>query len=61
MRLIILALSFALCGGPAVAETGEVRLAMQFGLHHLPLYVMQHEGLIERRVQAAGLPRPKVT
>ena len=61
MRRIVLAIGLALFAGRAAAETGEVRVGMQYGLQYLPLLVMQHEGLIERHVQAAGLPRPKVS
>ena len=61
MRRIIFITAMALFAGRAAAETGEVRLGMQYGLQYLPLLVMQHEGLIERQVQVAGLPRPKVS
>lgn len=61
MRRILLGLALALLAAHAAAETSEVRLAKQYGLQYLPFLVMQHEQLIERQVEKAGLPRPKVT
>lgn len=42
------------------AEVATVRLAEQFGLGYLPLMTMREFGLIEKHVEKAGLPRPKV-
>ena len=40
----------------ASAEVGEVRLARQFGIHYLPLVIMEHEKLIEKEALAKGIP-----
>ena len=42
------------------AETSTVRLAEQPGLGSLPMMVMREFELIEKHVEKAGLPRPKV-
>jgi NitT/TauT family transport system substrate-binding protein len=39
----------------AVAEVSEVKLAMQFGLGHFPMMIMQHHKLIESEGKALGL------
>ena len=44
----------------AQAETGTIRLAEQPGLGYLPMMVMREFELIEKHVEKAGLPRPKV-
>ena len=46
---------------PARAEVDEVRLVRQFGIHYLPLVVMEHERLVEKQAAARGLPGLKVT
>jgi NitT/TauT family transport system substrate-binding protein len=46
---------------PAMAETGEVRLAQQYGISYLPLTVMNHEKLLEAAAAKAGIPGVKVT
>jgi len=46
---------------PACAEADEVRLVRQFGIHYLPLVVMEHEKLIEKEAAARGMPNLKVT
>lgn len=45
----------------ARAEVGEVRIVRQFGIHYLPLIVMEHEKLVEKHAGANGLPGLKVT
>jgi NitT/TauT family transport system substrate-binding protein len=45
----------------ASAETTEVKLARQYGIHYLPLVVMQEEHLIQKRAKAAGIGDLKVT
>jgi NitT/TauT family transport system substrate-binding protein len=45
----------------AHAEVDEVRLVRQFGIHYLPLVVMEHEKLIEKQAAARGMPGLKVT
>lgn len=42
-------------GGPAMAETVNVRLAKQPGVAYLPLMVMEKEGLFEKHASAAGV------
>jgi NitT/TauT family transport system substrate-binding protein len=46
--------------GSAGAEVSTIRLAEQPGLGYLPLMVMREFELIEKHVEKAGLPRPKV-
>jgi NitT/TauT family transport system substrate-binding protein len=43
------------------AEVSEVRIVRQFGIHYLPLVIMEHEQLVEKQAKAAGLPDIKVT
>ena len=38
---------------PARAEVSEVRIVRQFGIHYLPLVIMEHEQLIEKAAAAA--------
>jgi len=45
----------------ASAEVAEVRIVRQFGIHYLPLIVMEHENLVEKEAKAKGLPQLKVT
>ncbi|HET8609801.1 MAG TPA: hypothetical protein VFM11_08685, partial [Burkholderiales bacterium] len=52
------ALSFA---GIARAETGNVRIADQFGLSYLPVYVALKQHLFQKRFEEAGLKGTKVT
>jgi NitT/TauT family transport system substrate-binding protein len=53
-------LSLALAS-PSMAETGEVRIAQQYGISYLPLTVMNHEKLLEAAVAKAGIAAIKVT
>ena len=46
---------------PARAETGQVRFVLGPSLTFLVLAVMEHDKLVEKHVEAAGLPVPKVT
>lgn len=52
------AASFA---APAAAEVAEVKLARQFGIHYLPLVIMEHQKLIEKQAKEMGLGEIKVT
>jgi NitT/TauT family transport system substrate-binding protein len=61
IRLLFVAVFMLVFGSAARAETGELRIAVQYGLQYLPLLIMQHDQLIEKHVEAAGLPRPTVT
>jgi NitT/TauT family transport system substrate-binding protein len=45
----------------AAAETGELRISMGFGIHYLPMYIMQSLKLVEKHAAAAGLPDVKVS
>ena len=47
--------------GPARAEAGEVRLVRQFGIHYLPLIVMEHGKLVEKQAASRGIKDLKVT
>src|SRR6185437_1664777 len=55
------ALVFAAFATTAAAETGEVRIAQQYGISYLPLTVMNHEKLLEAAAARAGIPGLKVT
>lgn len=46
---------------PAAAEADEVRIVRQFGIHYLPLIVMEDQKLVEKHAKANGLPNLKVT
>src|SRR5258708_3930869 len=56
---IALALVLALIG-PARAEVAEVRLSRGFGIHFLPMFVMEQQKLFEKHAAAAGLSTLKV-
>lgn len=49
------ALAAGLAGGPARAEIGEVRVARQPSLGHLPLMIMEERGLLQKHAAARGL------
>ncbi|MGH7486111.1 MAG: hypothetical protein ACREMY_10995, partial [bacterium] len=55
----IAALLLATLGGTAWAETDEVRIADQFGLSYLPVYVALDQELFRKRFEAAGLSGTK--
>jgi NitT/TauT family transport system substrate-binding protein len=46
---------------PAVAETANVRIGLQFGLAYLSVVVAQSEGLIAKRAAEAGISDLQVT
>ena len=46
---------------PATAETGEIRIAQQFGISYLPLIVMKERHLLEQAMAETGMPVPTVT
>lgn len=46
---------------PTAAEVDEVRIVRQFGIHYLPLIVMEDQKLVEKHAKANGLPSLKVT
>jgi sulfonate transport system substrate-binding protein len=39
----------------ASAEVGQLRISRGFGVHYLPLYVMEEKALLQKRALAAGL------
>ena len=51
----------AAAGSVANAETNELRISMGFGIHYLPMYLMQGMGLVEKHAAAAGLSGIKVS
>ncbi len=61
-RLIVAALiaGLALSSAPARAETGVIRVGMQFGFSYLQLILMQDQKLIEQHAKQAGLGDVKV-
>jgi NitT/TauT family transport system substrate-binding protein len=48
-------------GQPAHAEQNELRISRGFGIHYLPMYLMQSLKLVEKHAAAAGLGDVKVT
>ncbi len=49
------ALALGLIATPAHAELSKVRVATQIGLSYLPLIIMQHDNLWEKKAKEAGL------
>jgi NitT/TauT family transport system substrate-binding protein len=47
--------------GSAAAEVNALRISRGFGIHYLPLYVMERFKLVEKQAAAAGLGDVKVT
>src|SRR6267142_6557062 len=45
----------------AQAETGELRVSKGFGIHYMPLYIMEKLRLVEKHAAAAGLGDVKVS
>jgi NitT/TauT family transport system substrate-binding protein len=60
---IVIAAALLAVGGSSGgrAETGELRIAIQPGLTYLPFVLLRHDAMIERQVEKAGLPAPKVS
>lgn len=52
--MLSLALAMSLGAGSASAEMASVRVATQIGLPYLPLIVMQHDKLWEKKAEEAG-------
>jgi len=57
---ILFATMLILGGATARAETDELRISKGYGIHYLPLYVMEHEKLIEKTAAKAGLGDIKI-
>ncbi|MCK0198755.1 ABC transporter substrate-binding protein [Ancylobacter sp. 6x-1] len=45
---------------PALAESGQLRIAQQFGIAYLPLIVAKEQHLIEKQAESAGVADLKV-
>ena len=60
-RLLTLALA-AMVGisNSASAEVGQLRISRGFGVHYLPLYVMEARGLLQKQTTANGLGDIKI-
>lgn len=59
--LLTLAIGFGGAPPGAAAEVSELKVALQFGIGYLPLAIMKHNKLIEKHLQAAGMPETRVT
>jgi len=59
IALLTLAMTAAL--SPAHAETNELRISRGFGIHYLPLYILEGRKLVEKHAAQAGLGDVKVT
>src|SRR5499426_1531587 len=46
---------------PARSEASEVRISKGFGIHYLPLYIMEGQKLVEKHAAQAGLGDVKVS
>jgi NitT/TauT family transport system substrate-binding protein len=64
-RMLLSGLSIALALGlaspEARSEATELRISKGYGIHYLPLYVMEHEKLVEKHAKVLGLGDIKVT
>ena len=49
-----------LSSAAARAEVSEVRISKGFGVHYMPMYIIQHEKLLEKHAAAAGLGKVSV-
>jgi NitT/TauT family transport system substrate-binding protein len=58
VAVISAALLFAL---PARAEKQEISIVGQYGISYLPVMLMEHEKVVEKRAREAGLGEVKVT
>jgi sulfonate transport system substrate-binding protein len=53
--MLFCAVLVAFSAGAAVAEVSRVRISRGFGVHYLPLYVMDAKRFLQQRAAAAGL------
>ncbi len=61
MKNLVVGLTLLLYALPAGAqETRQIRIAPQFGIAYLPLYVVKEQRLLEAKIVEAGLPEPRV-
>jgi NitT/TauT family transport system substrate-binding protein len=61
LRSVIAAAPMLLVHTPGLTETGELRVAKQYGLGYLQMMVMEELKLVEKHAKAAGLGELKVT
>lgn len=61
VRLLLIAALVAGFPDSAPAETGEIRVAKQFGLGYLQMMLMEEQKLVEKHAKAAGLGDIKVS
>lgn len=61
IRTLTIAAACIAAVSAAHAETNALRVSKGFGIHYLPLYVMEHQKLVEKHAAAAGLSDVKVT
>src|SRR3982074_2208164 len=60
-KIAICALAILSAASVARAETNELRISKGFGIHFLPLYIMEKLKLVEKHAAAAGLGDVKVS
>jgi sulfonate transport system substrate-binding protein len=58
---LLAALTSFLANGPARAEVNELRISRGFGLHYLPMYIIDKLRLVEKHAAATGLGDVKVS
>jgi NitT/TauT family transport system substrate-binding protein len=61
VRCALVALLMAAAPQGVRAETNELRISRGFGIHYLPMYVLERLKLVEKHAAAAGLGEVKVT
>ncbi|HEX4461820.1 MAG TPA: ABC transporter substrate-binding protein, partial [Polyangia bacterium] len=55
------AVALVLSSGAAFGEATELRISKGFGIHYLPLYIMEKQQLVEKHAKASGLGDVKVS
>lgn len=61
VKLLLIAVILAAYPAAAPAETGEVRVAKQYGLGYLQMMLMEEQKLVEKHAKVAGLGDIKVS
>jgi NitT/TauT family transport system substrate-binding protein len=61
LKLVACVLALLAAASIARAETNELRISKGFGIHFLPLYIMEKLKLVEKHAAAAGLGDVKVS
>jgi NitT/TauT family transport system substrate-binding protein len=62
IRLLLIAAAWtAVCPAAVRGETGEIRVAKQYGLGYMQLMLMEEQKLVEKHARAAGLGDIKLT